>query len=207
MTCASALIHTNMYICTHKRLLCLRQLVEAMGPDNCVSLNHRALYLTCPDISTESQPWESKSFQFTMAYWSAYRALGINKRNSTRAPQVTVSSAFPPILLWIKVTITIIGPATQLSINPSAKHIYYITCYSSELLHNQGYFLWYKISSLAVYRLFTLLSCLECCDCSTAQIHLVFLLSEYVKLSKSIGSVCLQVFGFSHSQLKDNSDI
>lgn len=43
---------------------------------------------------------------------------------------------------------------------PSTKHIYYITCYSSELLHIQGYFLWYKISSLAVNRFFALLSLL-----------------------------------------------
>lgn len=163
-----------------------------MGPDTVLQCSTQPLssYLTCPGNYTESQPWESKSFQFSMAYWSTYSAQGINKRNSTRAPQETVSSAFPPILWWIKVTVAITGPATQLSINPSAKHIYYITCYSSELLHIQGYFLWYKISSLAVNRFFTLLSCLECCDCSTAQIHLVFLLSEYVKLSKSIGSVC-----------------
>lgn len=102
---------------------------------------------------------------------------------------MTVGSVTPPILWWIKVTITVIGPVTQVSINPSVKHICYVFIATHvSIFIFSGIFCATKLATL---QLTGSSHCFYAWNVVIVQqLRFVWvLLSGYVKLSKSTGSV------------------
>lgn len=147
---------------------------------------------------------KSKSFQFTMAGQPTVLWVSI-KETAYELLRWLWALPFLPYCDGFKWLLpSLVQPLSWVLTHQQSMSVSF--SYSNELLHIQWYFLWYKISSLSVNGFFTLLSCLECCDCSTAQIHLVF--TVWVCEIKQIYRECVPLsLWISHSRLKDNSDI